>query len=358
MTLEPKVKNETSADHPSTSLSSHSTFSPLLLYISLLLAPSLCISVATARGPRRSSGGRIPTGRSACPRTSSRRSDWSGWWRRPRGSPALRRSRAQSHTAPCSSAVPGLKTTSKQSRDEEDGRIFEKVKGHRLSVPGKASHIKHQYNIRKRCSRDVLNRLKHKELPLTAAFQDQILPLALCDLTEISSSEEAPCTDKLGFFSATQFSHCIWLNPQTAGKARDGKRFGQPFSGLHLFTRAATQTINGKGPTASYIYNPKKKVLISRESDQMNSPSPSYFFLFVIQAWNSFTTIWAHVFTVKRSHTDTQMIKDARCTVQNNDEWKKNKSKWRQMSKKKLQKKISNTEHTAETLKLCRTRLI
>lgn len=175
MTLEPKVKNETSADHPSTSLSSHSTFSPLLLYISLLLAPSLCISVATARGPRRSSGGRIPTGRSACPRTSSRRSDWSGWWRRPRGSPALRRSRAQSHTAPCSSAVPGLKTTSKQSRDEEDGRIFEKVKGHRLSVPGKASHIKHQYNIRKLCSRDVLNRLKHKELPLTAAFQDQIL---------------------------------------------------------------------------------------------------------------------------------------------------------------------------------------
>lgn len=109
------------------------------------------------------------------------------------------------------------------------------------------------------CSRDVLNRLKHKELPLTAAFQDQILPLALCDLTEISSSEEAPCTDKLGFFSATQFSHCIWLNPQTAGTARDGKRFGQPFSGLHLFTRAATQTINGKGPTASYIYNPKKR---------------------------------------------------------------------------------------------------
>lgn len=259
MTLEPKVKNETSADHPSTSLSSHSTFSPLLLYISLLLAPSLCISVATARGPRRSSGGRIPTGRSACPRTSSRRSDWSGWWRRPRGSPALRRSRAQSHTAPCSSAVPGLKTTSKQSRDEEDGRIFEKLKGHRLSVPGKASHIKHQYNIRKRCSRDVLNRLKHKELPLTAAFQDQILPLALCDLTEISSSEEAPCTDKLGFFSATQFSHCIWLNPQTAGTARDGKRFGQPFSGLHLFTRAATQTINGKGPSASYIYNPKHR---------------------------------------------------------------------------------------------------
>lgn len=49
------------------------------------------------------------------------------------------------------------------------------------------------------------------------------------------------------------------------------------------------------------------------------------------------------------------MINDARCTVQNNDEWKKNKSKWRQMSKKKLQKKISNTEHTAETLKLPNT---
>ncbi len=38
------------------------------------------------------------------PRTSSHRSDWSGWWYRPRGSPALPRSLAQSRTAPYSSA--------------------------------------------------------------------------------------------------------------------------------------------------------------------------------------------------------------------------------------------------------------
>lgn len=67
---------------------------------------SLDISVVTAPGPPRSWEGRSPTGRSASPRTSSHRSDWSGWWCRPRGSPVLPRSPAQSRTAPYSWAAP------------------------------------------------------------------------------------------------------------------------------------------------------------------------------------------------------------------------------------------------------------
>lgn len=76
--------------------------------LSTLLACFLDISGAREQGPRRSWEGRILTGHSACPHTSSHQSDWSGWWYRPRGSPALPHFLAQSRTAPYSSAVLGL----------------------------------------------------------------------------------------------------------------------------------------------------------------------------------------------------------------------------------------------------------
>lgn len=79
--------------------------------------------------------------------------------------------------------------------------------------------------------------------------------------------------------------------------------------------------------TNCFLYlQPKTQVLISRESDQMKPPSPSHFFLFVIQAWNSFTTMWAHVFTVKRSHTDThrwEMMLAALCKIMMNEKQNK-----------------------------------
>lgn len=82
----------------------------------------LDISGVVGWGLRRSWGERSPTGRSASPRTSSRRSGWSVWWCRPRGSPALPRFRAQSRTAPYSSAAPGWLTTHqrKDEWEEED----------------------------------------------------------------------------------------------------------------------------------------------------------------------------------------------------------------------------------------------
>lgn len=70
-----------------------------------------CTSAGAGWGPRRSWEGRTPTGRWSFLRTSSRRSGWSEWWCRPRGSPAPPRSPAQSRTGPCSWAAPGLSAT-------------------------------------------------------------------------------------------------------------------------------------------------------------------------------------------------------------------------------------------------------
>lgn len=111
MTLELKVKMNLLWTIPW--LHSPPSLLPLLAFSSPFdssqLPRSLWISVAVGWEPRHSWEGRIPTGRSAYPRTSSRRSDWSGWLYRPHGSPARPRSPVRSRTVPCSSAARGLK---------------------------------------------------------------------------------------------------------------------------------------------------------------------------------------------------------------------------------------------------------
>lgn len=71
-------------------------------------APFLsCLAVfSLVEGPslRRSWRGNILTDCRGIPPASSRRFDWAVWSRRPRGSPVLRRSLAQSHTELCSTA--------------------------------------------------------------------------------------------------------------------------------------------------------------------------------------------------------------------------------------------------------------
>lgn len=99
-------------------------FTFLLWLILLAISSSWTLlpytNVVMGWGLRRSWEERTLTGHSAFPRTSSRRSDWSGLWYRPHGSPALLRFLAQSHTAPYSLVAPGLLTTHKGRKNEGD----------------------------------------------------------------------------------------------------------------------------------------------------------------------------------------------------------------------------------------------
>lgn len=84
----------------------------------------------------RSWEGRILIDHAACPHTSSRRSDWSGWWCRPPWSPALPRSLGQSQTGPYRTAVLRLNDRKRRKRGgERGGKRGERVE--RVYIPGR-----------------------------------------------------------------------------------------------------------------------------------------------------------------------------------------------------------------------------
>lgn len=142
MTVALKAKMKNVANHTLASLSPlpiNSTASLLLLLrISLLFA---LLSVAVEQGHRHSWEGKIRTGRWAFPHTSSRQSDWLGWWYRLRGSPVRPRSLDQSRTVPYSSAAQGLR---KHTRREIIGKeeISNSNNSEVLSDSEAAAHMK------------------------------------------------------------------------------------------------------------------------------------------------------------------------------------------------------------------------
>lgn len=101
-------------------------------------------SGAAAPGYPRSWWGRSPTGRWSCPRTSSRRSDWSEWWCRPPWSLTRPRSLARSRRALDSRAGP---SALRDDDKTEAGHWTSQSHLHQSEIHGETLYIHVIHNI-------------------------------------------------------------------------------------------------------------------------------------------------------------------------------------------------------------------